>query len=315
MALAVRHPLLVVFPLAFVFATGALVLRARWVDPSKGMLRQPAGSSAFALSHPANPQLGAPDNADSPIPVPIPASPRGRVHYFADGHSLSDPGSDNRQATWVCILNTGAREALLRFTFYFEDLAPVRMSHQVPPKTTRSIKLYNREEIPHNKRFGGKIESSVPVVIQVTTGYYGNEDKEDWYTRAMHSVVCNDTIANVNYYADGVIVRKRGLRLRESEWVYMLNPNLAPARVQYTAYTTDGKRVSFPLTIQPQRVFALALDDLLEKNKLFGAEVRSSVPLAVQQTRVVEEIDRRTIRSAYSVMAKPGGLFQDAAAK
>ena len=54
------------------------------------------------------------------------------------------------------------------------------------------------------------------------------------------------------------------------------------------------------------RLFPLHLDDLVIKNKLFGAKFASNLPIAVQQTRWVLEEDRKTIRSAYSVMAKQG---------
>ena len=44
------------------------------------------------------------------------------------------------------------------------------------------------------------------------------------------------------------------------------------------------------------------------KNKIFGAKWVSTIPLAIQQTRLIVEADRRTIRSCFSVMALPGPI-------
>jgi hypothetical protein len=52
------------------------------------------------------------------------------------------------------------------------------------------------------------------MVIQITTGYYGVEDKHDWYTRAMHSVICGEQLANVNYYADALVIDQPNQRLK-----------------------------------------------------------------------------------------------------
>jgi hypothetical protein len=44
------------------------------------------------------------------------------------------------------------------------------------------------------------------------------------------------------------------------------------------------------------------------KNKIFGARYTSSLPVAIQQTCLIVEEDRQTIRACFSVMAKPGPL-------
>ena len=49
------------------------------------------------------------------------------MHYFADGYSLSDPASHNRQANWVCMFNPMKKPAKLKFTFYYEDDEPTHM--------------------------------------------------------------------------------------------------------------------------------------------------------------------------------------------
>jgi hypothetical protein len=49
----------------------------------------------------------------------------------------------------------------------------------------------------------------------------------------------------------------------------------------------------------------------VKKNKCFGGKWVSDQPIAVQQTRLIEEEDRWTIRSCFSVMGKPAPLTWD----
>jgi hypothetical protein len=58
-------------------------------------------------------------------------------------------------------------------------------------------------------------------------------------------------------------------------------------------------------------LLAVFMDELIVKNKLFGAKYISSVPIAIQQTRLIEEEDRKTIRACFSVMAARPLIWQD----
>jgi hypothetical protein len=234
-----------------------------------------------------------------------------RIHYFGDGYLLDDDGP-NRQSTWVCMYNPAPREARLRFTFYYEKDAPTTMTYTVPAERGQSLHLASRNEVRPNKRFGAQIESSEPMVIQITTGYYGVEDKHDWYTRAMHSVICGEQLATVNYYADALVIDQPNQRLKEPEWAFLLNPNPVAAEVVLHAYYNNGKHVTYPFTVEAERLLPVFMDELVVKNRLFGAKYISSVPIAIQQTRLIEEEDRKTIRACFSVMARPGPLvWQD----
>ena len=236
-----------------------------------------------------------------------------RLHYFVDGYLLEAPGP-NRQSTWVCMFNPSTRDAKLRFTFYYEDAAPTTMSHQVPAGRGQSLHLYACKEVHRDKRFGAKIETSEPMVIQITTGYYGVEDRADWYTRAMHSVICGDRLSTINYYADGLVIDRTGQRLKEPEWAFLLNPNKTAADVTLYAYYNDGNKTTYSFFVPPERILPVFMDELVIKNKLFGAKYVSNVPIAIQQTRLIEEEDRQTIRACFSVMAKPAPMiWQDEA--
>ena len=236
-----------------------------------------------------------------------------RLHYFADGYLLEAPGP-NRQSTWVCMFNPTPRDAQLKFTFYYERSEPTTMQHRVAAFTGTNMHLLSRAEVRRDERFGAQIECSEPMVIQITTGYYGVEDRADWYTHAMHSVICADRLATVQYYADGLVIDQPGQRLKEPEWAFLLNPNPAPARVRMTAFYGDSTRADYDFEVPAERVLPVFMDTLVVKNRLFGARYISDRPIAVQQTRLIEEEDRQTIRACFSVMAKPGPLpWQDEA--
>jgi hypothetical protein len=225
------------------------------------------------------------------------------VHYFGDGYLL-EKENEVRQSAWVCMFNPSAREAKLDFTFYYENSSPTTMTMKVAPKTGVNRHLLEVKEIHQNQRFGAKILSSENMVIQITTGYYGLEDKHDWYTRAMHSVICGTKLSKTNYYADALVIDRPGNRLKEPEWAFLLNPNKEAAEVKLHAYYGKGTKKVYPLHVGAERVLPVFMDELVIKNAIYGAKYVSSVPIAVQETRLIEEEDRHTIRACFSVMAR-----------
>ncbi len=237
-----------------------------------------------------------------------------RIHYFADGYLLEDETSPNRQSTWACLFNPAPRPARLKFTFYYEKSAPTMMQTEVPAETGTNLHLLGRSEVLRDQRFGAKIESSEPIVIQITTGYYGASDRVDWYTRAMHSVICADRLATANYYADALVIDREGQRLKEPEWAFLLNPHLQPVEALLHCYYGDGTKTMYAFRVPAERVLPVFMDELVMKNQIFGAKFTSSLPIAIQQTRLILEEDRQTIRACFSVMARPGPLpWQDPA--
>lgn len=227
-----------------------------------------------------------------------------RIHYFADGYLLEKEG-EQRQSSWACLFNPSDNEAHFKFTFFYEKSEPTFLERSVAPKTGVNIQLLACPEIRQNERFGARIESSESSVVQITTGYYGIEDKDDWYTRAMHSVICSTRLSKTNYYADGLVIDQPGQRLKEPEWAFLLNPDPTPANVVLHACYSSGSQEKYFFTIPGQRVLPVFMDDLVARNKLFGAYYESDIPITVQQTRLIVEEDRVTIRACFSVMARP----------
>jgi hypothetical protein len=226
-----------------------------------------------------------------------------RIHYFGDGY-LREIEGDVRQSAWICLFNPSPREAEYRLTFYFEHSSPTTTTLNVAAKTGINRHLISIPEVHQNERFGAKIQSSEPGVVQVTTAYYGLEDKQDWYTRSMHSVICGTRLSKKNYYADALVIDQPGQRLKEPEWAFIPNPNPLPANVILHAYYANGKKINYKFVVGAERVLPVFMDELVIKNMIFGAYYTSDVPVSIQQTRLVEEEDRKTIRACFSVMAR-----------
>ena len=72
----------------------------------------------------------------------------------------------------ACLLNTGAEDAHVEITIYFEDrepAGPYRMT--VPARRTRHVRfneLDDPEPVPTDTDYASVIESDVPIVVQHT---------------------------------------------------------------------------------------------------------------------------------------------------
>jgi len=234
----------------------------------------------------------------------------GNIHYFCEGYALKAADSVNWQGTWLVGYNPTDEEADVAVTCYYEEAEPTTFSYKMRPHTSGNRGLHSlpEDQVRPNLRFGCKIVTSVPMIMQVTTGYYGEDDKRDYYTRAMHSVICATRLEKVHYYADGLILNNPGARLKEPEWDFYLNPNDRAANVKLICEFGPADVQEFEFTIPPCRVLAFFKDPVVRNNRVFGGKVISDIPIAVQQTRLIEEEDRKTIRSCYSVMALPAPL-------
>jgi len=232
------------------------------------------------------------------------------THYFCDGYCLTEAGSPNWQNTWIVGYNPTDEEAEIRVTCFYENDEPTNFSWKMPAHSSgnRGLHQMPADEVRPNRRFGCEIITSEPMIMQITSGYFGVGDQHDWYTRAMHSVICATRLEKVHYYADGLILDNPGVRLKEPEWDFYLNPGPVSANVKLICEFGKDNAQVFDFKIPPKRLLAFFKDPEVRNNKVFGGKVISDVPIAVQQTRLIEEEDRKTIRSCFSVMAKPAPL-------
>jgi len=230
------------------------------------------------------------------------------VNYIADGYELLREDSPIMQSVWICLFNPAKHDADLTVTFYYEDQEPTHAKFRVLSQCRSNLHTAECKELVKDKRYGIRILSTEPIVVQSTVGYYGPEDRHDWYTRAMTSTLAATALSKVWYYADGVIIDRPDQRLKESEWAFILNPNKNDVMVTLTAYYADQTKGIFRFKAPAERLKVVFLDDTLIKNKSYGARFVSTEPIVVQETREIWEEDRVVKRSAFSVIALPWPL-------
>ena len=96
-----------------------------------------------------------------------------RIWYIPDGYlpPTSYAGSLVSHEA-VCVLNTGAENATVRLTIYFEDREPLRdLTSHVPAERTLHIRLDNPQHtgnhrLPAGVPYAIRVESDVPVIVQ-----------------------------------------------------------------------------------------------------------------------------------------------------
>lgn len=230
------------------------------------------------------------------------------VNYFADGCELLRKDSPNMQSIWLCMFNPTKRDAGVVMMLYYEDIDPTQLRLTVPAKTKRNFHLSEYNEVVKDKHYGARILSTEPIVVQPAVGYYGPDDKHDWYTRASYWTIASTALSKVWYFADGVVIDVPDRRLKESEWVFVLKPNKEATQVTLNVYYNDQTEDVFRCNVPAERLKAIFLDDIVTKNKGYGVRIVSGEPIAVQETRRIWEEDRRVTRSAMSTMAFPWPL-------
>jgi hypothetical protein len=90
--------------------------------------------------------------------------------YVPDGYlpAQSTGGQPSHEA--ICVLNTGAEDARLTVTFYFEDRDPQTVDLVVGAERTWHVRLDRLGEhgltLPTGVPYAYRVVSSVPVVVQ-----------------------------------------------------------------------------------------------------------------------------------------------------
>jgi hypothetical protein len=99
--------------------------------------------------------------------------PSGRqLWYVPDAYLPGDSSHGVESHESACLLNTGAADAHVRFTFYFEDREPVGpVEVLLAARRTRHLRLTDAAalsgvELPRDVPFAYAVESDVPIVVQ-----------------------------------------------------------------------------------------------------------------------------------------------------
>jgi hypothetical protein len=209
----------------------------------------------------------------------------------------------------MLMFNLGKQETEVKWTLYFEDQDPITLTFSVDGEKTWGTELISRKLIPQFKPFGGKIESSEPVVVQMTTGIFNctNAPKNS-NPMVFTSFICPDSLATKHAYADGVYVETDDHI--ETERIYILNPNKKAAKVTFSSYfakyTKTQQNFTKEYQVNPERILIIPTESIV-KNELtnFGALLTSDVPVLIQVERVLyEKKNKGRIAASYRLMTK-----------
>ena len=168
--------------------------------------------------------------------------------------------------------------------------------------------------VPPDTRYGVRITSTAPVIVQPTRGEYSPRDP---VTEAMASFVAYPGPLGAREtrwaYADGLILDSDE-PLEEREWITILNPHAnRDATVAIVLLSNDGRRTQ-TLVVPGERVRSLDLAGLaaVPKNVPFGVVVESDVPVVVEQVRRAYRKGTPTTVSMFACLAQPIGGAPDA---
>jgi len=236
--------------------------------------------------------------------------------YYAEGmlmdnHNGTKIGDHWDSGDWLCLVNPGDEEAHVTITVFYDDLPPREHNLTIAPRRAKQQPLHAIENLlVHNKQYGVRVRSDVPIVAQETRGEY---EPGDPVTNAMGSVILQPGPLGERdkelYYVDGIILT--GGVLEESEWLSVLNPGKSDAHVELTIYYSSKEPGSYSFTVPAERVRCIKMDDLpmVPKNQLFSVRLKSDVPVAAEEVRrAYEKGHYSCARSMFTVMCIPAQL-------
>ncbi len=243
-----------------------------------------------------------------------------REWYFArgkiidvSGAPLAFPDAHPDSGDYILLMNPTKQEAEIEITFFFEDRDPVKQQTRLAAERVAQHPLHVKAKdiLPWNVEYGCRVVSSVPLICQRTNGQWLPNDD---VTECMGSTIMHPGPLGKREtrwaYADGIICRKEGHKLEESEWVGILNPNRQDAHVTITAYHAgDRLPTKWGVTIPAERIRLIKLDDQewVVPYELFGLMIESDLPIVVEQLRHAYEQGKYLCpRSMFDTMAYAG---------
>lgn len=243
--------------------------------------------------------------------------------------------STNVFDAWMLLVNlSNRRDAEVTATFFYEDEPPKDFTFVLPAGRQGRVHLH---EEPDNlgtsncppgcnprKRFGVRVLSTVPIVVQATVGDRLAHERvtNSMSTFMFHPGPLGD-LEKQWYYVDCLVLTREGMALEEREWLTILNPNKTPAHCTITFIPggdvdirtkvsrparADLQPVDYTLTVPAERILPTLLSDLPQviPNQPYAARVRSDVPITVQGIRHIFERGKYEFSRAWAVLdARP----------
>jgi hypothetical protein len=250
---------------------------------------------------------------------------------FEDWVTGKEVRSTNVYDAWALLLNLSSTEdAEVEATFYYEDEPPKDYSFTLP--AGRQGRLHMQDEPDHlgtanlppgcnpRKRFGMRVRSSVPVVVQATVGDRLAHERvtNSMATFLFHPGPLGD-LETQWYYVDCVYLTSETFPLEEREWLTILNPNREIAHCTLTfipggdvdvntqAYRSGRptlERVRYEVAVPPERILPTDLADLPEvlPNQPYAVQVNSDLPVTVQGIRHIFERGQYEFSRGWAVL-------------
>lgn len=245
-----------------------------------------------------------------------------RTHYFIDFESYRDPGTLLAMGGFLVVFNPASQPQPLDLTVYFEDRDPERFQLQARRGASTAFEA-SGWPVKVGGRFAVKVESSKPVIAQVTLGWNnsGGDSRPTAVTRspkgireAAASYPSIPAPADRWFLADGIVLLDPGATwYRESEWAIVLNPNDEPAQLDLGVFYSPFTH-HHAATVPPRRVKAIRMDDLVLANHHYGLRVASDRPVVVQSRRNVYWPDSPELMTLWSVPFVASSIVPDAPA-
>jgi hypothetical protein len=239
--------------------------------------------------------------------------------------------STNIFDAWMLLVNLDSKQdAKITGTFFYEDEPPQDFTFTLPAGRQGRVHL---QEEPDNlgtanippgcnprKRFGLRIRSSGPIIVQATVG---DRLPHERITNSMSTFMFHPgplgEMEKQWYYVDCLYLTTDGVPLEEREWLTILNPNQVPAHCTITfipggdvdvgnglaqPVDPDLMPVDYTLAVPAERILPTLLSDLpmVLPNQPYAAQVRSDVPITVQGIRPIFERGKYEYSRAWAVL-------------
>ena len=238
-----------------------------------------------------------------------------KTHYLIDYDYWLDQETLQASMGHLLVYVPGAQGAQATVIVYFEDRDPATFELTAPAGTSTESN-YAKWPVTPNSRFALQVDTSEAAVCQATIGW--NNSANDYSTGAKtnsahgvrecaRSYMAITQLSQDWYLADGLVLDNPSqIWVRESEWVFVLNPGEQPAQVvftmQYAADEVDEHRMLVP----GRRLGVLYLDDIVRRNRHYGMHITADHPVAAQWMRVVKWDDDSETMTFWSVPCASG---------
>jgi hypothetical protein len=186
----------------------------------------------------------------------------GFVWYFGEGYS------SGMVKTYLYILNPSDRVANMGVTLYYENGEKKTFNLEVPSFKSEVIDL--KEKTMPEKRFGMKVTSTAPVVVEA-----GDFNKK---FSAGSGGMGSQAVAKKWYFAEGYTSADA------SEFLNILNPGMGNAIVKVTFYDSEGKASGFDETVPANSKKMFMLNNYVEQMEWYSTVVESDVDVAAELT-------------------------------